>query len=184
MWKEPLLGSCSADGSEERGPVCWVLVGCAAVVPPRGKGLRTHGCQLGLWGAGLLTLARQWALSFAQRGEGEANGWLSVGPSQGRGRGLLRGMGWDPSHSTLQAVLKLGSVFQGSRRDPRGHYHFPSASRGRAAEAGGGRAGHGQGSSTEKGGSKAQCGICFSHLLAKGPREADWPLEHKARTFQ
>lgn len=47
--------------------------------------------------------------------------------SRGRGRDKLRRMGWDPSHSTLQAVLKPGMFFQGRVGDTRGQYQFPSA---------------------------------------------------------
>lgn len=93
---------------------------------------------------------------------------MFVGPSQGRGRGMLRGMGWDPSHSTSWAVLKLGRFFQGGRHPSRDRDHSFCFS-GWAGEAGEGKAGHGQGSSTEKGGSKARRGICFSICLPKAP---------------
>lgn len=94
---------------------------------------------------------------------------------------MLRGMGWDPSHSTLQVFESWGF---GGGEDTRGQYHFPSASWGAAEEMLEGKAGPGQGSSSENGGSKVQRGICLSHLLAKGHREADWWRENKARIFQ
>lgn len=47
---------------------------------------------------------------------------------------------------------------------------------------GGGKAGPGQGSSTEKGGSKGQHGICLSQVLAKGHRELtdSWSTKPKS----
>lgn len=153
------------------------------------RGLRTHRCWLVLGeGSWVSELSQRWALSllgtsWALRTEVKGKQIGDCLPCPGREGDGACSEGWGGILLTAPyRCSKAGDL--GAGEDSRGLYHFPSASWGAAEEMREGKAGPGQGSSSENGGSKVQRGICLSHLLAKGHREADWWRENKARIFQ
>ena len=96
--------------------------------------------------------------------------WFFALPSKERG--------WDLFSQHFAGRSNLG--FGGLKPQDR-YLSIPCP--GWGGEAGEGKAGPGQGSSTEKGGSQGQRGMSMSYLLAKSHKEANWQLEHKTQIF-